>query len=156
MEVSMGGQLHSPDTQTQVRYDQHVLQNFSFQFDSVSIPLALARFNFVAELVSYCKSDVRLLKEGRMKFQQEFGHLAQLNPIEKYITIASACNRYYRKVSLLPNTIASETISWMAWQRQTALSSRTRKVAFAKTLFASTRSPAHDRSQPGCSYGESW
>lgn len=67
-------------------------------------------FNFQEDLAAYCRSDVRLLKQGCMQFQQEFEHLAQFNPMAKCITIASACNRYYRKMCLQPHTIASEPI----------------------------------------------
>ena len=47
--------------------------------------------------MEYCRSDVRLLKEGCQQFQQAFQALADFNPMAECITIASACNRYYRK-----------------------------------------------------------
>ena len=65
-------------------------------------------FHFQHELVAYCQSDVRLLKEGCMQFQEEFKRLAKFNPTAKCITIASACNRYYCKMCLVPNTISSD------------------------------------------------
>ena len=67
-------------------------------------------FNFQKELVDYCRSDVRLLKEGCQQFQQEFQALADFNPIEECITVASACNHYYRKKRLQPFTIAWEPL----------------------------------------------
>ena len=67
-------------------------------------------FDFAQELVDYCKSDVRLLKQGCMKFQQEFHKVAKFNPMAKCITIASACSRYYRKMCLPEGTIASEPL----------------------------------------------
>ena len=67
-------------------------------------------FDFRKELIAYCQSDVRLLKEGCMKFQEDFETLAKFNPMAHCITIASACNVYYRKMCLIPNTIASEPI----------------------------------------------
>lgn len=67
-------------------------------------------FNLKEELLAYCKSDVKLLKQGCQSFQQEFKNLADFDPLEKCITIASACNRYYRKKCIQPNTIASEPI----------------------------------------------
>ena len=69
-----------------------------------------SKFDFKEEIKAYCKSDVRLLKEGCKQFQKDFQQLAQFNPMEKCITIASACNRYYRKMCLKPNTIASEPV----------------------------------------------
>ena len=88
-------------------------------------------FNFSEELLSYCQSDVRLLKEGCTKFATEFEHLAGFNPFEHCVTIASACNRFFRKHCLTPQTIASEPIrgwhhkgkpysraalEWLYWQ----------------------------------------
>lgn len=68
------------------------------------------KFNFRQELIAYCKSDVRLLKEACIKFQNDFKELAEFNPMENCITIASACNQYYRKMCLQRNTIASEPV----------------------------------------------
>ena len=67
-------------------------------------------FNFKEELIAYCKSDVQLLKQGCQKFQEEFESQAGFNPMEKCFTIASACNLYWRKNHLTPNTIAVEPV----------------------------------------------
>ena len=67
-------------------------------------------FNFKQELIAYCKSDVNLLKQGCRKFQEEFQREAGFNPTQKCFTIASACNLYWRKHHLQPNTIAVEPI----------------------------------------------
>ena len=67
-------------------------------------------FNFKEEIIHYCKSDVQLLKQGCQKFQEEFASQAGFNPMEKSYTIASACNLYWRKHHLSPNTIAVEPI----------------------------------------------
>ena len=67
-------------------------------------------FNFQEELLTYCESNVCLLKEGCVKFAHEFQQLAGFNPFEHCITIASACNRFFRKHCLTPGTIASEPL----------------------------------------------
>ena len=67
-------------------------------------------FNFKQEMIDYCKSDVALLKAGCVKFQQEFESQAGFNPMESCITIASACNKYWRMHHLEPNTIAVEPL----------------------------------------------
>ena len=67
-------------------------------------------FHFQQELMEYCRSDVRLLKEGCQQFQRAFQALADFNPMAECITIASACNHYYRKKCLQPFTIASEPV----------------------------------------------
>ena len=67
-------------------------------------------FHFKEELIGYCQSDVALLKAGCIKFQQEFQSQASFNPMEKAYTIAGACNMYWRKHHLTPNTIAVEPI----------------------------------------------
>ena len=92
------------------------------------------RFHFQREIIEYCKSDVALLKAGCEAFQQEFERQAGVNPMTKCITIASACNLYWRKHHLTPNTIAVEplggwrggkvnhslkALQWLYYQEQT-------------------------------------
>ena len=67
-------------------------------------------FNLKNEMIAYCRSDVALLKAGCIKFQQEFQSQATFNPMETCITIASACNRYWRMKHLEPETIAVEPL----------------------------------------------
>ena len=69
-----------------------------------------ATFNFQQELLEYCQSDVKLLKQGCIEFQREFQTLAGFNPMEKCITIASACNRFFRTKCILPCTLACEPV----------------------------------------------
>ena len=67
-------------------------------------------FHFKQEMIDYCKSDVALLKAGCEAFQQEFERQAGFNPMTKCITIASACNLYWCKHHLTPNTITVEPL----------------------------------------------
>ena len=66
-------------------------------------------FDFQKELVAYCKSDVRLLKQGCLTFKRLFETLTGFNPFD-HITIASACNRDLRMNRMIPNSIASEPV----------------------------------------------
>ena len=66
-------------------------------------------FDFQKELVAYCESDVRLLKEGCLTFKRLFEAQAGFNPFE-HITIASACNRDLRMNRMIPDSIASEPV----------------------------------------------
>ena len=90
-------------------------------------------FDFQQELVAYCKSDVRLLKQGCLTFKRLFEAQAGFNPFD-HITIASACNKDLRMNRMIPNSIASEpvrgwknkinqskvAIEWLTWcQKQT-------------------------------------
>ena len=54
-------------------------------------------FDLQKELVSYCQSDVKLLKEGCEAFVKQFRQEADFNPFERCTTIASACNLYWRR-----------------------------------------------------------
>ena len=63
-------------------------------------------FDFAKELEEYCQSDVALLKGGCEAFSREFESHAGFNPFEKCVTIASACNRYWRIHHLPVDTIA--------------------------------------------------
>ena len=59
-------------------------------------------------MASYCESDVKLLKAGCQKFQEEFETKAEFNPFVKCVTIASACHRFWRKNLVPLDTVASE------------------------------------------------
>ena len=65
-------------------------------------------FDFQHELKEYCKSDVDILQRGCEKFCEEFTSKAGFNPFADCATIASACNRYWRKHHLEEDTIAVE------------------------------------------------
>ena len=60
-------------------------------------------FDLAKDMRSYCESDVKLLKAGCEKFVAEFKKAAKFDPMEKSLTIASACNRYWRKCHLQSN-----------------------------------------------------
>ena len=65
-------------------------------------------FNFQEELLAYCESDVKLLKEGCLTFVREFKEIAGFNPLTQSVTIASACNHFWRKEKLREDLIALE------------------------------------------------
>ena len=67
-------------------------------------------FDFQQELVDYCHSDVLLLSEGCEAFANEFHERAGFNPFENCVTIASACNEYWRRHCLPLDTIAVEPL----------------------------------------------
>ena len=67
-------------------------------------------FHFKEELISYCQSDVALLKAGCQAFQREFQSQAGFNPMVECYTIAGACNLFWRKNHLSANTIAVEPV----------------------------------------------
>ena len=72
-------------------------------------------FDFQKELVAYCESDVLLLKGACQVFCQEFEEISGFNPLERCITIASACNLFYRTKHMPERSLASEPISgWYA------------------------------------------
>jgi len=63
-------------------------------------------FDFKKELEEYCQSDVALLQGGCEAFCKEFEEHAGFNPFAKCVTIAAACNLYWRKHHLPHDTIA--------------------------------------------------
>ena len=110
-------------------------------------------FDFQKELVEYCRSDVKLLKQGCMVFQEKFMTYSGLNPFDK-ITLASACNEDLRRNCLIKNAIASEPVmgwggssgnqsktalEWLHWKdhelRQTALNELTEEDMEAHDLM---------------------
>ncbi|KMQ82024.1 putative dna polymerase-like protein, partial [Lasius niger] len=92
---------YSPDTmQTPTRqafltwYEDHKIDTFDFQ----------------AEMLAYCRSDVDILRRASLNFRQLFMEIAGVDPF-CYITIASACMAAYRskhipsgKIGMVPVT----------------------------------------------------
>lgn len=64
------------------------------------------QFDFQKELKEYCESDVEVLRRCCLKFRQLFIDIGQIDPFVESITIASACNKYYRMHHLPINRIA--------------------------------------------------
>ena len=82
-------------------------------------------FNLKEDMARYCKSDVKLLKAGCRKFVSEFKEQADFDPLEKCLTIASACNRYWRKVQLIPKSVALQPFNgWKVAQPLQSMQAR--------------------------------
>jgi hypothetical protein len=64
------------------------------------------RFDFQEELLAYCRSDVDILRRCCLKFREDFMDVTGIDPYEKSITIASACNLVFRTNFLQSETIA--------------------------------------------------
>ncbi|XP_052815380.1 uncharacterized protein LOC128242318 [Mya arenaria] len=68
-------------------------------------------FDFQKDLLRYCQSDVDILRKCCLTFRTLFmklttrDHNRGIDPFEKCITIASACNLVYRTLFLAPETI---------------------------------------------------
>lgn len=67
-------------------------------------------FDFQAEMEAYCHSDVALLQAGCEAFCKQFSNIAGFNPMSHCVTIASACNLYWRREHLEPDCIAVEPL----------------------------------------------
>ena len=65
-------------------------------------------FDFQEELLRYCESDVKLLKEGCLKFIEKFEEIAEFNPLVESVTISSTCNLYWRREILEEDLIVLE------------------------------------------------
>ena len=65
-------------------------------------------WNFKKELLEYCQSDVKLLKEGCLIFARDFEKECGFNPLKENITIASACHNFWRNNQMMPGSIAVE------------------------------------------------
>lgn len=64
-------------------------------------------FDFQEELISYCRSDVNILRRCCNAFINIFQTTTGINPFEKNVTIASVCNRVYRQNFMPKDSIAS-------------------------------------------------
>lgn len=63
-------------------------------------------FDFQENLRLYCEADVSVLRKCCLKFREMFLSIGQIDPIVESITIASACNKYFRKHHMPLNRIA--------------------------------------------------
>ncbi len=63
-------------------------------------------FDFDKEIIEYCTSDVDILRRSCMEFRELFRDSTGIDPFEKCLTIASACQLVYRTNFLKENTIA--------------------------------------------------
>jgi hypothetical protein len=63
-------------------------------------------FNFQEEILSYCRSDVDILQRCWLEFRELFRDVTNIDPFEKCLTIASACNLVFRTNFLKEGTIA--------------------------------------------------
>lgn len=68
------------------------------------------QYDFAWEMEEYCRSDVALLQAGCEAFAIEFESHAGFNAFAECVTIASACNKYWRKHCLQEATIAVEPL----------------------------------------------
>ncbi len=62
-------------------------------------------FNFREELLTYCESDVDILKGACLAFRDQFIEIEGVDPFPVSLTIASACNHIFRRNYLKEKTI---------------------------------------------------
>lgn len=62
-------------------------------------------WNFRNELLSYCKSDVQLMKEGCLKFAEDTKRDAGFNPLLQCITIASSVTTFGEIIKCNPKPL---------------------------------------------------
>ena len=65
-------------------------------------------WNFKSELLAYCQSDVKLLKQGCLIFARDFERECGFNLLKENITIASACHNFWRNSQMIPYSVAVE------------------------------------------------
>ena len=93
-------------------------------------------FDFQKEMAEYCKSDVALLQAGCEAFCTQFSEIAGFNPMGPCVTIASACNLYWRREHLAPDCIAVEPMQ--GWRGARVNQS---KAAFQWLYFCESQIP---------------
>ncbi|XP_018574533.1 uncharacterized protein LOC108913463 [Anoplophora glabripennis] len=90
-------------------------------------------FNMRRDLVEYCISDVEILTAACLKFREQLMETGNVCPYTEACTIASACNKVYRRNFLKPNTIgiipkggyrwrdnqSKIAIQWLVWEEHT-------------------------------------
>lgn len=97
------GQIPAKHYYSPENFDTKKREEFDIWYHNQSTKI----FNFDKELVSYCKSDVQLLKEGTLAFRNIILKITsnRIDPFYKCITIASLCHVIYRTLIMKPETI---------------------------------------------------
>ena len=114
--------------------DQDAKQSFEqWHADQVA---RRVEFNFQQEMEDYCKSDVALLQAGCEAFCAEFVPIAGFNPFALSFTVAGACNLFWRRSLLVPNTIAVKPLQ--GWRGAQVNQS---KAAFQWLYFLESQIP---------------
>ena len=93
-------------------------------------------FDFQKEMEEYYKSDVALLQAGCEAFCAQFATNVGFNPMVHCVTIASACNLYWRREHLEPDCIAVEPLQ--GWRGAQVNQS---KAAFQWLYFRESQIP---------------
>ncbi|XP_018568949.1 uncharacterized protein LOC108909186 [Anoplophora glabripennis] len=89
-------------------------------------------FDFQKELMEYCISDVEILTTACLKFRQQLLETSKVCPFTEACTIASACNKVFRRNFLQANTIgiipkngyrwrdnqSRIAIQWLVWEER--------------------------------------
>ncbi len=72
-------------------------------------------FNFKEELIQYCISDVKLLKESILSFRENILNITNftIDPFHRCITIASLCHLVYRSMLMEPKSISVIPLKWI-------------------------------------------
>lgn len=63
-------------------------------------------FDFQREILSYCQSDVDILRRSCLEFRELFRDVTDIDPFAECLTIASACHLVFRTKFLKENTVA--------------------------------------------------
>ncbi|KAJ8953532.1 hypothetical protein NQ317_000050 [Molorchus minor] len=91
-----------------------------------------SEFNMQKDIVEYCISDVEILKMACLKFRRHMLETSNVCPFTEACTIASACNKVFRRNFLEPNTIgiipkngyrwrenqSKIAIQWLVWEEK--------------------------------------
>ena len=64
------------------------------------------QFDFQAEILRYCQSDVDILRRSCLESRELFRQITDVDPFASCLTIASACNQVFRKTFLEEGNIA--------------------------------------------------
>ena len=89
-------------------------------------------FDFRRELIEYCISDVEILTQSCVKFRELLMSVGDVCPYMEACTIASTCNKVFRRKYLTPQTIgiipkggyrwtdnqSSVAVQWLLWEEQ--------------------------------------
>ena len=111
-------------------------------------------FNFLEEIIAYCRSDVDILRRCCLEFRELFYNVTDIDPFTT-LTIASACHLMYRT-----NYLPKDTIAVLLWDISPRIinrclpinGSRTRPKR-AKPIFSTRVTAARNVSAPICSTG---
>ncbi|XP_055388005.1 uncharacterized protein LOC129616406 [Condylostylus longicornis] len=103
------GEIPSTEMFALNNFNSHELEKFYLWYNNLKKSNYV--YNYREELIKYCIQDVNVLRQGCLKFMNDYLQLLNINPFFETFTLAQACLTAYQKHFLKENTLGVTPIN---------------------------------------------